>query len=251
MFTTIIIPARMASTRLPHKPLVEILGKSLIMRVYEQASKSTLAQDVIVATDHASIFDHVMSNGGKCVMTSSSHVSGTDRIAEVAKDIKTDIVINVQGDEPLIDPKQIDDLIVKFQNSDVSIATHCRRILDFDNVFDFNVVKVVRDMNDRALYFSRQAIPAHRDIKYSEWPLHMNYYQHVGIYGFRKETLMDLALLPMTSLEKAESLEQLRWMQQGYNIHCYETIYDSIGVDTQDDIAKVEHHLIGKMNQLS
>lgn len=246
MKTSIIIPSRLASTRLPEKPLAEILGKSLIMRVYDQATKVKNA-DVIVATDHESIANHILKNGGKVVLTSMNHPSGTDRVAEVAAQTDSDIIINLQGDEPLIDPRQIDELIELMSRPEVLIGTQCKLIEDGDILFDYNVVKVVRDYHDRALFFSRQALPAYRDLPYQKWMEHMAFYRHIGMYGFKRDTLLQLSSLPQTSYEKAESLEQLRWMQHGFPIHCVETTHQSIGVDTPEDLEKVRNYLITEM----
>jgi 3-deoxy-manno-octulosonate cytidylyltransferase (CMP-KDO synthetase) len=180
-------------------------------------------------------------------LTSIDHVSGTDRVAEVAEQIDSEIIINLQGDEPLIDPRQINELIELMSRPAVTIGTQCKLIEDEDLLFDYNVVKVVRDYQDKALLFSRQAIPAFRDLPYQKWMGSMAYYRHIGIYGFKKETLLQLCALPQTSYEKAESLEQLRWMQHGYSIHCIETSFNSIGVDTPDDLEKVRNYLITEM----
>jgi 3-deoxy-manno-octulosonate cytidylyltransferase (CMP-KDO synthetase) len=246
---SIIIPSRMASTRLPGKPLEDILGKSLIRRVYEQASRSALAHEVLVATDHPDIYHHVLAFGGKAVMTSEKHISGTDRIGEVAQMSDSDIFINVQGDEPLIDPGQIDELISKFKISEVEIATQKIIITSTEDLFDYNTVKVLTAKNDCALYFSRQAIPGHRDLPYRKWIDHSDYYRHVGIYGFRKKTLLELIALQPSSLERAETLEQLRWLENGYTIHCFETAYTSFGVDTPEDLEKVVHLILRDMNR--
>lgn len=237
--SVIVIPSRLASTRLPEKALADICGKSLIVRVWDRACQCSLADDVIVATDHERIFDEVTRNGGKAVMTSVAHKSGTDRIAEVAHGVNADIIINLQGDEPLIDPGQIDQLIARMHTDGLGIGTLCRRLTDSNTLFDYNVVKVIRDKFDRALYFSRQAIPAIRDLPYRKWMDHAAYFRHVGMYAFQKETLLNLSQLAPTGLEEAESLEQLRWLQNGYAIHCFETSYDSIGVDTPEDLEKV------------
>lgn len=237
--TTIIIPARLASTRLPEKPLADIFGKSLIMHVYQQASKVAGVSDVIVATDHEKIYNHVKDAGGHVQMTANSHISGTDRIAEVAKTLDSDIIINLQGDEPLIHPGQIEDLISLMLRPEVHIGTQCSAITHEDLLFDYNIVKVVRDYQDKALYFSRQAIPAVRDAGYDNWMSETAYFRHIGMYGFKRETLLQLTTLTPTSYEKAESLEQLRWLQHGYQIHCAETHYTSIGVDTAEDLEKV------------
>jgi len=239
----IVIPARLQSTRLPEKPLVDLLGTSLIMRVYRQAIKVPHIRQVIVATDDAKIFEHVINHGGQAMMTDTSHTSGTDRIGEVALSLDVDYIINVQGDEPLIDPRQISDFIEFMQDIGADIATQCIRIHREEDLFDYNVVKVVKDINSKALYFSRQAIPAIRDVGYDQWLKKSNYFKHIGIYGFKREVLLALVKLPMSALEVSESLEQLRWLENGYSIHCQETTYSSIGVDTPDDIEKVVKHL--------
>ncbi|KXK39845.1 MAG: 3-deoxy-manno-octulosonate cytidylyltransferase [Saprospiraceae bacterium] len=246
MKTAIIIPARLASTRLPEKPLADIFGKSLIQWVYLQASK-VKDVDVIVATDHEKIYDHVAEFGGRVVMTDPGHLSGTDRIAEVARELTHDIIINLQGDEPLIDPRQISDLIRMMHSDKVDISTQCNRIQDEESLFDYNVVKVVKDHHDRALYFSRQAIPAFRDKRYSEWLPNAIYFRHIGIYGFKRRVLLQLTGLPPSELEKAESLEQLRWLENGYSIYCSETSYTSIGVDTIDDLERVRDTVLKEM----
>jgi len=239
MSVVIVIPARLDSSRLPQKPLADIFGKSLIMRVYERASLVKSADDVIVATDHQLIFDHVQNAGGKVILTSPNHVSGTDRVAEVANMIEADIIINVQGDEPLINPNQIEDLIRSFDDEKVCIATQ-KQLLDLhDDLLNYNIVKVVCNLKNEALYFSRQAIPAFRDLPYREWQSNYNYFRHIGLYGFRKNTLKEITSLPKSPLENTESLEQLRWLDNGYTIHCFETKYDSIGVDTEEDLVKV------------
>lgn len=247
MKSTIIIPARFASTRLPEKPLADIFGQSLIMRVYHQAKKVKGAAEVIVATDHEKIYDHIESAGGKVIMTNSSHISGTDRIAEIASGLDSDIIINLQGDEPLIHPQQIEDLIELMKRPEVQIGTQCQAIDEEDQLFDYNIVKVVRDYKNKALYFSRQAIPAIRDEGYNKWMSLTAYYRHIGMYGFKRETLLQLTKLPPTSYERAESLEQLRWMQHGFEIHCAETNFASMGVDTPDDLEKVRDMFFKEM----
>lgn len=242
----IIIPARLHSVRLPEKPLVDILGQSLIMRVYQQAVRVPGVRQVIVATDDEKILNHVQSKGGYAVMTDHRHVSGTDRIGEVAAGLDVDYIINVQGDEPLIDPRQISQFITFLAESNADIATQCIKIHHPDDLFDYNVVKVVRDCHHRALYFSRQAIPAVRDSGYWEWMSHAAYYRHLGIYGFRNKILTEIVQLPKSPLEMAESLEQLRWLENGYQIYCQETKCHSIGVDTQEDVEKVVTYLINK-----
>ncbi len=236
MKISIIIPSRLGSTRLPEKPLADIMGRSLIMRVYDQASAARLAHEVIIATDHQKITDHVHEHHGRVIMTSPHHQSGTDRIAEVARSLDSNIIINLQGDEPLINPTQIDELIDKMIQQDISIGTQCSERLYEDELFDYNVVKVVSDIHDKVLYFSRQAIPADRHLPYREWFGKTKYYRHIGMYAFRREVLIQLTSLPQSTYEKAESLEQLRWMQHGFPVYCFETKHRSIGVDTQDDL---------------
>jgi 3-deoxy-manno-octulosonate cytidylyltransferase (CMP-KDO synthetase) len=238
MKNIIVIPARMASSRLPEKPLAMIEGKSLIQRVYEQTSACHNIHEIIVATDHPKILEHVLSFGGKAMMTSDQHTSGTDRIAEVAQYTEGDIFINVQGDEPFIHPGQINDLLGVFSNPEVSIATQMSVMTDADEIFDFNKVKVVTDIHNKALYFSRQAIPAHRDLPFREWPEKTIYYKHIGIYAFRKKSLLEVSALEQGYLERMESLEQLRWLEYGHTIHCFPTAYESIGVDTPEDLEK-------------
>lgn len=244
MKVLIVIPARMASSRLPNKPLIDIAGTSLIMRVYNQALKVQNATQVIVATDHKDIFNHVITHGGDAIMTDINHPSGTDRIAEVAKHIEADYYVNVQGDEPLIHPRQIEMLIDMMLNNKVDIGTQCLAITDPDQIFNENVVKVVRNKYDKALYFSRQAIPAVRDKPYRTWSEEAVYYRHVGIYAFRRQALLEISGLPQGRLEQLEKLEQLRWLEQGHDIHCYETEFVSIGVDTAEDVALVMEAII-------
>lgn len=246
MKISIIIPSRLASTRLPQKPLADILGQSLIERVYIQASQ-VQETEVIVATDSNVIYDHVLAFGGKVMMTSDTHQSGTDRVAEVVAKLDSDIIINLQGDEPLIDPRQIEELIELMKKDDVQIGTQCTQVYSMDMLFDYNIVKVVRDHQNRALYFSRQAIPAIRDQKYEFWMQMTSYYRHIGMYGFKRKTLLDIQQLSQSDYEIAESLEQLRWLQNGYTIHCIETNYSSIGVDTPEDLERVRDIVLREM----
>lgn len=247
MKISIIIPARMSSSRLPEKPLADILGQSLIMRVYRQALISKLAHETIIATDHPLIFDHVTQHGGRVMLTSKDHLSGTDRIAEVAARLDTDIIINLQGDEPLINPEQIDELIQAMISREIVIGTQCVRIKNHTELFDYSVVKIVRDYCDKVLFFSRQAIPACRDLPYRNWFEKATYFKHVGIYGFRKDILLKITKLPQSEYEKSESLEQLRWMQNGFPIYGFETEYNSVGVDTAEDLEKVREIVLREM----
>ena len=237
MKNAIIIPARMSSSRLPEKPLADIRGKSMIMRVFEQASNVSGVDLVLVATDHEMIAEHVHTHGGKAILTSPDHTSGTDRIAEVANQLDCDLVVNVQGDEPFIEPQQIRDLFMAMEaHSDIMIATQRRKITAAEQLFDYNTVKVVCNCRDEALYFSRQAIPASRDFGFDQWLIHADYFRHIGIYGYRRETLLELTRLSPSTLEQAESLEQLRWLENGYKVYCFETAFDSLGVDTVEDL---------------
>jgi len=230
----IIIPARFASTRLPGKPLIKVNEKPIIQWVYERASKSKFAGNVIVATDNQDIFDAVKNFGGNVSMTSSSHKSGSDRIAEIVKnnrDIK--IAVNVQGDEPLILPESIDTAICGLtENNETDITTLSRIIDDKEEILNPNVVKVVFDRFFNALYFSRSAVPYERN------PDESKYFAHIGLYAYRRESLLKMTELEQTNLEKAESLEQLRALQNGMNIKVFCVDYKPIGIDTEEDLIK-------------
>lgn len=239
-----IIPARYASTRFPGKPLVMIAGKSMIRRVYEQAS---LALDMVcVATDDQRIHDAVTAFGGKVVMTSPHHQSGTDRCAEAADKIAVmegiipDAVINIQGDEPFIRPEQIDLLASCFDDPSVEIATLVRKVEPDDDLKNPNHPKVVLDLSGNAIYFSRSVIPYLRDVPEAEWPSRHTYFKHIGLYGYRTDILKKLTSLPRSPLEKAESLEQNRWLENGFRIRTKVTVWESIGIDTPEDLERVE-----------
>jgi 3-deoxy-manno-octulosonate cytidylyltransferase (CMP-KDO synthetase) len=233
-----IIPARYNSSRFPGKPLVDIMGKSMVQRVYEQAKLSSSLHEVLVATDDQRIFDHVKSFGGNVVMTSEHHPSGTDRCYEAYQlfGAKFDVVINVQGDEPFLAPHQIDELASCFQDADAQIATLAQRIKSPDLLFNPNKVKVVRDARNFALYFSRHPLPFQKNLPQDQWLSHFSYYLHVGLYGYRTEILGKLTTLPVSPLEKAESLEQLRWLENGYRIKVADTQHESHGVDVPEDL---------------
>ena len=229
-----IIPSRYQSSRFPGKPLVDIAGKSMIQRVYEQAIKSSMITDVIVATDDQRIFDHVQEFGGKVEMTSADHKNGTERCGEIiSKYSDADIVINIQGDEPLINPSQLDKVISLFTNDDVSIGTLAKKISDKSVIENPNRVKVVMDKNSDALYFSRSVIP--HKLK----DTNVDYYKHIGIYAWRLNTLKDLLDLAPTQLEQIESLEQLRWMENGYRLRVAETTVETPNIDTPEDLDEV------------
>lgn len=237
-----VIPARYESTRFPGKPLVNIRGKSMIARVYERCRQAKTLDQVVVATDDQRIFDHVRSFGGEVMMTSKSHRSGTDRCAEVAAEhSEVEIVVNIQGDEPFIDPNQIDQLVQLFDGvSTVDIATLAKKIDSEEALMDPNIVKVVFNKQAQALYFSRSTIPFVRSLASSQWLRHHDFYKHIGIYAFKNEVLQACAKLPQGRLEIMESLEQLRWLEAGYNISVGLTKLETMGIDTPEDLEKFE-----------
>ncbi len=239
-----IIPARYASTRFPAKPLADINGKSMIQRVYEQVK---LALDnVVVATDDKRIEDVVKSFGGEVVITSTEHQSGTDRIAEAIKKIEAErsenyeIIINIQGDEPFIQPEQILALKDCFKTPSTQIATLVKAIENTDEIFDSNKVKVVLNKNKQALYFSRSPIPFLRNERKENWLQKQTFYKHIGMYAYRRDTLDEITKLPQSSLEISESLEQLRWLENEYIIKTSITEHESIGIDTPEDLEHVK-----------
>lgn len=236
MQITGIIPARYASTRFPGKPLVDIDGKTMIQRVYEQAKKSRMLNNVVVATDDERIYSHVKDFGGKVLLTSPNHKSGTERCAEVAEKIITDAYINIQGDEPYIRPEQIDEVALLLQKKEVEIATLVKEITDNEELFNINKPKVVIGADKKALYFSRQTIPFVRDVEQAKWINHQVFYKHIGIYGYKRNILLELVKLPLSLLENAEALEQLRWLENGYSIYTSITQFESYSVDTEEDL---------------
>lgn len=244
MKVLILIPARFASTRFPGKPLAEIGGKPMIQHVVEKAV--SVAEDVFVATDDKRIYDKVHSFGGRAVMTSEAHRSGTDRCFEAYEKVKEenrtdyDVVVNVQGDEPFIEPGQIRQLIDCFKNPAVHIATLAKQFENPSEVFDPNKVKVVFSATQTAIYFSRSPIPYCRGVAQEQWSSVTPYYKHVGMYAYRPAVLKAITLLPPGRLEKAESLEQLRWLENGYTIAVGITEHESIGIDTPEDLEKAK-----------
>jgi 3-deoxy-manno-octulosonate cytidylyltransferase (CMP-KDO synthetase) len=235
-----VIPARYDSSRFPGKPLVDIGGKSMIQRVYEQCSKSTSLNKLIVATDDQRIADHVKLFGGNVTLTSINHQSGTDRCAEVANNYpEFDFLINIQGDEPMINPDQIDLLCKCFENPNASIATLVKKISSNEELFNENTPKVILNKNNEAILFSRTAIPFIRGKAKENWIEHYTFYKHIGIYGFKTETLKNLNNLPVSALESAEALEQLRWIENGYRIHTAITDKESQAIDTPQDLEKL------------
>ena len=233
-----VIPARYASTRLPGKPLADIVGKPMIQHVYERSAQATIPQQVVVATDDEKVFQAVQQFGGKVVMTSSEHQTGTDRLAEVAsKYAEVDVIINVQGDEPLIDQKVIDELAQEFLNDTALQMASVMSIMDTEDYQNPNAVKVVTDLNNNALYFSRSLLP------YPRVAGKANVYKHIGIYAYKKDFLLKFAKLEPTPLEQSESLEQLRALENGYKIKMIKTKSKFIGVDSIEDLQTVNELL--------
>lgn len=242
MKVTVVIPARYASTRFEGKPLAKLLGKPMIQHVFERSIEAKGVDGVIVATDDDRIFDAVRSFGGEAMMTSANHATGTDRLAEVALGLDSDLIVNVQGDEPLIYPQMIESAVDALIGEPLaSMSTLKYKLTDVGDINSPSVVKVVVDRDDFALYFSRHAIPFNRDgAKGGDMPA---YYKHVGLYAYRRDFLMNFAGMESTPLENAEKLEQLRALENGYKIKVATTEYDTIGVDEPKDLAKAEEIL--------
>jgi 3-deoxy-manno-octulosonate cytidylyltransferase (CMP-KDO synthetase) len=241
-----IIPARYASTRFPGKPLALINGKTMIRRVYEQATQAGHLSYVLIATDDTRIQEHIETFSGEVVMTSTSHRSGTERclaalemLMEKEQGTETfDVLINIQGDEPYIPPSIIDELAACFKDDEIKIATMIRRITSENELLDPNIVKVVIDKNRRAIYFSRTPVPYLRGVEQEDWLKVHTFYKHIGMYGYRVDTLSQLVALPPSPLEKAEVLEQLRWIENGFSVQTIVTDYDSLSVDVPNDLLK-------------
>lgn len=234
--TAAVIPARYASSRFPGKALAEILGEAMIVRVYRSVAECELIDQVYVATDDLRIKNTVEKAGGKAIMTSANHQSGTDRIAEAAAEIDAELIVNVQGDEPLIKAQSIAQAVKPFAKEEELKMSTLKRKITAQKAEDPDLVKVITDQDGYALYFSRSAIPYYRDAEAEE----KNYYQHIGLYVFRKDFLLKYAEMERTPLEKAESLEQLRALENGFRIKVLETDASLIGVDRREDIKKVE-----------
>ena len=234
-----IIPSRYASTRFPSKPLQMIKGKTMIQRVWEQAWKSKL-DAVVVATDDMRIADEVLKFGGQYVLTDPNHRSGSDRCQEALYILEDqyDAVVNIQGDEPFIDPAQINQVIELIGRDDTQLASLAKRIEEEDELFSPNVVKVVMDKQGNALYFSRNPIPFMRNLDHDKWLQKGEFYKHIGLYAYKTETLCQIAGMQSTALEMAESLEQLRWLENGLKIRMGITQLESISIDTQEDLEK-------------
>ncbi len=242
-----IIPARYASTRFPGKPLIDIQGKSMLQRVYEQAAKSKLLSYLVVATDDERIAEHVKKFGGNVVITSAHHPSGTDRCWDALQQLNNNFtyVINIQGDEPFIEPDQIDELAAILKDGSTELATQMIAVDNHDILFDKGEVKIVLNTNNEALYFSRMVIPFIKGVDEKHWHKHYTYYRHVGMYAYRRDVLEKITKLPVSTLETAESLEQLRWVQNGFTIKCVTTQFESHCIDTPEDVEKVMK-LMGK-----
>lgn len=233
-----VIPARHASSRFPGKPLAPISGRPMIQHVVERVRRAGLVSQVVVATDEPSIKEAVEAFGGEAILTRHDHRTGTDRIAEVATHLAAAIYINVQGDEPLIDPGTVDAVAsAMLEDESVQVATPCTAILQPGDIMDPNIVKVVRDFDGNALYFSRAPIPWVRDRDESVTAHH---WKHIGLYGHRREALLEFPTLPPGELELLEQLEQLRWLENGFRIRVVETEYDAVSVDVPADIERVE-----------
>ncbi|MBC7448417.1 MAG: 3-deoxy-manno-octulosonate cytidylyltransferase [Hymenobacteraceae bacterium] len=245
-----LIPARFASTRFPGKPLADLGGQTMIQRVVGQARQAGLVR-VVVATDDARIADHVRDFGGEVVLTRADHPSGTDRVAEAYATLGEtyDVVVNIQGDEPFIQPAQIDAVVDCFRrDASAELATLIRQIDSLDQLLSPHVVKCVPDLRGRALLFSRQPLPYQRDRPVAEWRAHHAYWQHIGLYAYRPAALARITALPPSPLELAESLEQLRWLENGLPIHVAVTEQASLGIDTPEDLARAAAMLL-RMNR--
>ena len=240
---TAIIPARYASTRFPGKPLALLGNKPVIQHVYEQAS--SVLSDVWVATDDDRIREAVKKFGGRVVMTRADHKSGTDRIEEAAEKTGTqaDVIINIQGDEPFVQPSQIKTLMQLFDNADTQIGTLGKHFENIEAVNNPNSPKIVTDKQGFALYFSRSVIPYIRGAQDNEWLSHFPFLKHLGLYAYRREVLHEITQLPQSSLEIAESLEQLRWLENGYRIRVGLTDVETVGIDTPEDLQRAEEFL--------
>ncbi|MGE4346609.1 MAG: 3-deoxy-manno-octulosonate cytidylyltransferase [Flavobacteriaceae bacterium] len=237
-----VIPARYASTRFPAKLMQDLAGKTVIRRTYESAVAAGLFNDVFVVTDSELIFEEIVSSGGNAIMSKKEHESGSDRIAEAVENLDVDIVINVQGDEPFIDKESLEKIIELYKNDtkqEIDVASLMREITDEEAIQNPNNVKVITDQFGFALYFSRSVIPYPR-----EKNVGLRYFQHIGVYAFRKKALMDFYSLPMKSLEASEKLEQLRYLEYGKKIRMIETTHVGIGIDTPEDLQRARKQFV-------
>jgi len=245
MIAICVIPARYGSTRFPGKPLAKILNKPMIRWVYEQAQKANKFEKVLVATDDKRIAQVVQAFGGEVCMTPSDLPSGTDRVALAVKNLQADVVVNLQGDEPLVSPHLLDRLVEVFETKpEIEVATPLKKITKIEDLSNPNLVRVVKDNNNFALYFTRSIIPFLRDVpEQQNWLNHFSFFKHVGIYAYRKNFLLKLTSLSQGSLEKAEKLEQLRILEHGHKIYTIETDYESVSVDTPQELEHLNQML--------
>lgn len=243
MKSTAIIPARLASTRLPRKVLADVHGKPLIWHVWERVSQAKNINSIIVATDSAEVVEVVTDWGGTALLTDPACQSGTERLASLVGELDGDLILNVQGDEPLVDPGMLDSLVANWLSAPCDLITPIYSITNVDDLSNPNVVKVARAYDGRALYFSRNPIPYVRDCPKEQWLEQYSFWGHIGVYGYRKEVLARYTVLPISSLQAAESLEQLRFLEAGYSVHTVETTYQSIAVDTPEDLERVRRIL--------
>lgn len=236
-----IIPARYGATRFEGKVLADLMGKSVLQHVWENAKRASTLDDLIVATDEEKVKEEVERFGGKVVLTAKEHKTGTDRLREVVNPIDTKVVVNIQADEPLLHPSMIDDIVRPLlEDKDISMTTLKKKITDPEDLRNPNVVKVVTDKNGYALYFSRSPIP------FPRFHDGVVFYKHIGLYGFTKEFLFTFTTLPVSALENIEGLEQLRVLENGYKIKVAETQFDTIGIDTPEDLARAKEVLISR-----
>jgi 3-deoxy-manno-octulosonate cytidylyltransferase (CMP-KDO synthetase) len=246
MKTVVIIPARLGSSRLPRKVILDICSKPMVQHVFEAAKKAKYIDDVYIATDSDEVMQICKNFTSNIILTSKAHESGTDRLAEAIEAIECDNIINVQGDEPLIDPKLISELALALQKRETSMVSAMHKIKTTEELKSPNAVKVTVDKKSNALYFSRSIIPHHRDEwetllnKHQEIPSALNFYKHIGIYGYTREFLKEYATMEQTYLEKLEKLEQLRVLENGYKIKMIETEYEPVGVDILEDLERVK-----------
>jgi 3-deoxy-manno-octulosonate cytidylyltransferase (CMP-KDO synthetase) len=237
-YVVAVIPARYGSTRLPGKPLVLLAGKPMVQHVHDRTKLASTVDRVIVATDHQRIVDAVEGFKGEARMTRADHRTGTERIAEVAAHEQGDVFLNVQGDEPLIDPESIDAAVnALLEEPAAQISTVVTPIRQPADIMDPNVVKAVLDFDENALYFSRAPIPWVRDTQHK---VHVNYWKHLGLYVFQRDALIEYPTLPQGELERIEQLEQLRWLENGWKIRVAEVAHDAVSVDVPEDVARVE-----------
>ncbi|CAN5486375.1 3-deoxy-manno-octulosonate cytidylyltransferase [soil metagenome] len=240
-----VIPARYASSRFPGKPLADLLGKSMVHRVYLQCKKSKYLSEIVVATDHQEIYNHVLGFGGNAVLTSDQHPSGTDRCCEAMElhSDSFDFVVNIQGDEPFIDPQQIDLLCASIEST-TELATLIQKIITVEQLLSPGEAKVVLNHKKEAMFFSRSPIPFIQKIEQKNWLDHAQFYRHVGLYAYRKDILKKITQLPVSPLEKAESLEQLRWIENGFKIKTVETdAEEGLCIDTPDDLLRAIEYM--------